>query len=95
MQDQGTEPRCLRAERLTVMALETGIIAALTVEGSDPIWIREELAREFPAAGIRFEQALESLQRAQVLHTCGRLVKLSRAARRVAELLPIPDTTGR
>lgn len=69
--------------------VETWIIGALMGEDSFSVWIREELAHEFPEAGVLFDDALASLVRADVIHTYGPFVKLSRAAARTGEVAEI------
>ncbi len=69
--------------------VETWIVSMLMNEDSFSVWMREELAHELPQAGVLFDDALASLARADVIHTYGPFVKLSRAAARTGEVAEI------
>ncbi len=92
MQYQGTEPAREDRPKLSQQQMETAILDLLMGEDSFTVWIRDELAHEFPHAGVAFEDALASLACADVIHTYGPWVKLSRAAARTAVIVEITES---
>lgn len=92
MQYQSTAPAREDRPKPSQQQMETAILNLLMGEDSFTVWIRDELAHEFPRAGVVFEDALDSLARADVLHTYGPWVKLSRAAARTAVIVEITES---
>lgn len=61
MQDQGIEPPYNEAVEPAQQDVEARLLAVLLDEDSEQVWMRQELAREFPDAPAMFELAIDTL----------------------------------
>lgn len=82
MRYQGIEPLYGGADEPTQESVEARLIALLSDKDSELVWICRELADEFPDAPLVFNDAIDSLARANVIHAVGPLVLLARATGR-------------
>lgn len=89
MQYDGTQPAHKDGQGPSQQEVERWILTELMADEGSSIWIREELAHEYPEAGVVFEDALAGLARSDVIHTYGPFVKLSRAAMRTGQVTEI------
>lgn len=86
MRYQGTAPARQGGDALSQRELERSILNMLMAEGVSSVWVLDELEHEFADAGVCFGDAIAALACADVIHTYGPFIKLSRASMRTSEL---------